>query len=252
MESYILEDINALLTLKKGDSARLNQIKKLCEANEIISISDRKYIERLVTQYIRKTEQVKLETQQKPKIFSVEEPKISTPSDIEKKTVENQLLNKEQIPESLKSEKIRSTSFDLSYNKKILFGIGAISLAIILIVAVAISNNEIQVIENDSQIIKSGTLSGFSIEIDESSYETADIISISGKVASSSGTIRLSIQNENEEVVWEENVNVKKNGEFSTLLISGGAGWENSGKYVLIGEYNELSNEIPFEFIAEK
>jgi hypothetical protein len=252
MESYILEDINALLTLKKGDSARLNQIKKLCEANEIISISDRKYIERLVTQYIRNDEQPKLETRQRPKILTVEEPKIHTSTYVEKKVVENQLLSKVHVPESLKSEKIRSTSLELSYNKKILFGMGAIILAIVLIVVVAIMNNEIQVTEDDSEIIKSATLPGFSIEIDESSYEIADIISISGKVSSSSGTIRLSIQNENDEVVWEENVNIKKNGEFSTLLISGGFGWENSGKYVLSGEFNELSNEISFEYIAKK
>jgi hypothetical protein len=79
MDSYILEDINALLNLKKGDSTRLNHIKQSCEANEIVSISDRKYIERLVTQYIRKPEPVEIKTQQKPKIVSIEEPNISAP-----------------------------------------------------------------------------------------------------------------------------------------------------------------------------
>ena len=79
MDSYILDDINTLLNLKKGDSTRLNHIKQLCETNEIVSISDRKYIERLATQYIRKTEPIEIKIQQKPKIVPIEEPNIATP-----------------------------------------------------------------------------------------------------------------------------------------------------------------------------
>jgi len=249
MDSYILEDIDALLNLKKGDSTRLNHIKQLCEANEIVSISDRKYIERLVTQYIRKTEPVELKTQHKPKIEPIKELSISTPSDFEKKTSEGQLAEV-QIPESSKYEKTRST-FDLSYNKKILFGIGAIILAVILIAAVTIGYDGIQIAEN-SDIDKSTTLPGFSLEVDESSYETADIISISGKVSSSSGTVRLTIQNEKGNSIWEESLGIKKNGEFSTLLIGGGTGWENSGKYTLREEHDGLSNEISFDFTAKE
>jgi hypothetical protein len=251
MDSYILEDINSLLNLKKGDATRLNHIKQLCEDNEIVSISDRKYIERLVTQYIRKTQSVELKTQYKPKIVPIKETNISAPPDFEKKISEKQPFEKVQIPESSKYEKTRSTPLDLSYNKKILFGIGAIILAVILIAAVAIGYDGIQVME-DSDIKKSTTLPGFSLEIDESSYETADIISIAGKISSSSGTVRLSIKNENGESIWEENSSIKKNGEFSTLVIAGGSGWENSGKYILKGEYGEQINEIPFEFIAKK
>ena len=248
MDSYILEDINALLNLKKGDTSRLNRIKQLCEANEIVSLSDRKYIERLVTQYIRKTEQAELKTQHKPKIVPIEEPNIAI-SDFEKKTSENQLVEKIHT-ESSKSEKTLSSPFDLSYNKKILLGIGAIILAVILIAAVAIGNEGIQVTEKPD-IKKSVSLPGFSLEIDESSYETGDIISISGQVSSSSGTVRLSIQNEDGKTIWEENLDIKKNGEFSTLLIAGDSGWENSGKYILRGDYNEISNEIPFDFLAK-
>ena len=249
MDSYILEDTNALLNLKKGDTSRLNRIKQLCEANEIVSLSDRKYIERLVTQYIRKTQQAELKTQHKPKIVPIEELNIAI-SDFEKKTFENQLVEKIQSTESSKFEKTLSAPFDLSYNKKILFGIGAIILALILIAAVAIGNEGIQVTEN-SDIKKSVSLPGFSLEIDESSYETADIISISGQVSSSSGTVILSIQNEDGKTIWEENLDIKKNGEFSTLLIAGDSGWENSGKYILRGDYNEISNEISFDFLAK-
>jgi len=251
MDSYILDDINTLLNLKKGDSTRLNHIKQLCETNEIVSISDRKYIERLVTQYIRKTEPIESKIQQKPKIVPIEEPNIATP-DFEKKTSENQLFEKIQIPESSKSEKTRSTIFELRNRTKIILGIAASVLAVILIVTVGIEYDVGNQVIEDSDIKKSATLPEFSLEIDESSYETADIISISGKASSSSGMVRLSIQNENRKTVWEENVSIKKNGEFSTLLIGGGSGWENSGKYLLRGEHNEMTNEISFEYISKK
>jgi hypothetical protein len=251
MESYILEDINALLNLKKGDATRLNHIKQSCEANEIVSISDRKYIERLVTQYIRKPEPVEMKTQQKPKMMPIEEPNIST-LDFEEKTSENQLVEKIQTPGSSKSEKTRSIPFELRNKTKILLGISASILAVILIVTVGIEYDVGNQVTEEFDIKKSITLPGFSLEIDEASYETTDIISISGKVSASSGIVRLSIQNENGKTVWEENLSIKKNGEFSTLLIGGGSGWENSGKYVLKGVHDEMINEISFDFIAKK
>jgi hypothetical protein len=125
-------------------------------------------------------------------------------------------------------------------------------LAVILIATVGIGYDVENQVTDDSDIKKSATLPGFSLEIDEASYETADIISISGKVSSSGGTVRLSIQNENGKTVWQENLSIKKNGEFSTLLIGGGSGWENSGKYLLRGEHSEMTNEISFDFIAKK
>jgi hypothetical protein len=248
MDSYILEDINNLLSLKKGDASRLNSIKLLCEANEIVSISDRKYIERLVSQYLRKTEPIEPKAP-KPKTIPPIESTVSSPSVVEEKTSEAKSVDKVQISESLKSEKNYSISFDLSYNQKILFAIGAIILAVILISVVVIGYYGDQ-ITDDSDVKNSITLPGFSLEVDGLSYEAGDIISISGQVSDSSGTVRLSIQNENGVLIWEENVETKKNGDFSTLLIAGGAGWENSGKYILKGEHAELINEISFDFIS--
>ena len=252
MDSFIIEDVNALLKLKKGDSSRLNHIKDLCEANEIISLSDRKYIERLASQYLSKFEQKKPKSQDKPKLFPIEE-SISTPQAFETDTskLETDLLKEVQTTEDAGSKKIRSKPFDLSSNKKILFGIGAIVLAIILVATVGIMYDSTQ-IRHDSNT-KSDISAEFSLETDESSYETGDIISISGQISSSSsGTVRLSIDNENSKLVWAENVNIKNDGNFSTLLIAGGTGWENSGKYTLNAEYNELTNQISFDFISKK
>ncbi|KRT60483.1 MAG: hypothetical protein XU09_C0009G0032 [Thaumarchaeota archaeon CSP1-1] len=252
MDSFIVEDVNALLKLKKGDPSRLNHIKDLCEANEIVSLSDRKYIERLASQYLSKFEQKKPKSQDKPRLIPIEE-SISTPKTFETDASKHQtdLLKEVQITEDADSKKILSKPFDLSSNKKIILGAGAIILAIILVYTVGIAYDGTQ-IPYDSDT-KSDTLQEFSLETDESSYETSDIISISGQISSSSsGTVRLSIENENSKVIWAENLNIKNDGNFSTLLIAGGTGWENSGKYTLNAEHEELSNQISFDFIAKK
>jgi len=252
MDSFIVEDVNALLKLKKGDPSRLNRIKDLCEAKEIVSLSDRKYIERLASQHLSKFEQKKPESKDKPRLIPIEE-SLSTPKTVETDASKHQtdLLKEVQITEATDSKKILSKPFDLSSNKKILLGAGAIVLAIILIAIIGIVYDGAK-IPYDSDT-KSDTLQEFSLETDESSYETADIISISGQISSSSsGTVRLSIENENSKVVWAENLNIKNDGNFSTLLIAGGTGWENSGKYVLNAEHEELTNQISFDFIAKK
>jgi len=253
MDSFIVEDVNALLKLKKGEPSRLNHIKDLCEANEIVSLSDRKYVERLVSQYLSKFEQKKPKSQDKPRLIPIEESTVSTPKTFETDAskLQTELLKEVQITEDVDSKKSLSKPFDLSSNKKILFGVVAIALAIILIATVGIGYDGTQ-IPNDSGT-KSDTLQEFSLETDESSYETADIISISGQIlSSSSGTVRLSIENENNKLVWAENLNIKNDGNFSTLLIAGGTGWENSGKYTLNAEHEELTNQISFDFIAKK
>jgi len=251
MDSFIVEDVNALLKLKKGDPSRLNHIKDLCEANEIVSLSDRKYIERLASQYLSKFEQKKPKSQDKPKFISIEE-SISTPKTFETDASKHQteLLKEVQITQDADSKKTLSKPFDLSSNKIILIGVGAIILAIILVSTVGIAYINTQIPYDPDT--KSDTLQEFSLETDESSYETTDIISISGQISSaSSGTVRLSIENENSKVVWAENLNIKNDGSYSTLLIAGGTGWENSGKYTLNAEYEELTNQISFDFIAK-
>ena len=125
-----------------------------------------------------------------------------------------------------------------------------IALAIILVGIVAIGFEGIQLPSNPSSIV-SDSLENYSLETDRSSYEASDIISISGKITSTStGTVKLFIENEKNQVIWTENLNLKNNGEFSTLLIAGGQGWQNSGKYFLNVEYNEFSKEVSFDFIG--
>lgn len=256
MDYFIVEDVNELLKLKKGDSSRLNNIKEACESNEIISISDRKYIERLTSQYLRPTLQKKSKTPDKPKFIPIEEPKDLSReenTDFETNQISNiekpQIYEKSLISENSNEEKI-SKEFNFKPNKKILLAIASIILAFILI-GVIIGNDGIQ-LSNNSEPIPSKTLPDFSLQIDNSKYDASDIISISGKTSSSStGTVRLFIENEKNKLIWQENVNLKNNGEFSTLLIAGGIGWENSGKYFLNVEHDDFTKKISFDFIGK-
>ena len=257
MDSFIVEDVNELLKLKKGDSNRLISIKNACESNEIISISERRYVERLSSQYLRPAVQKKSITQDKPKFIPIEEPKDDTSEkniDFETNQIseigKSQIYENPLIFENSKDEKI-SKGINFSPNKKILLGIATIALALILIGIVVIGNDGIQ-LPNNPGPQQGNTLPDFSVQIDNSKYETSDIISISGKISSSStGNVRLFVENEKNKLVWAENVNLKNNGEFSTLLIAGGKGWEDGGKYFLNVEYDDFTDKISFDFIGK-
>ena len=247
MDSFILEDVNELLKSKKGDSTRLLRIKEACESNELISLSDRKYVERLSSQYLRKPEPKKPD---RPKFRTVEE-------DVSKKTDEFEPEKTHQIEKpyqqkevfvSKKSENFSEKIPSFTINKRIILPLASIVLAIALIAIVASDYDGI-LIQDNPGTMNSDALAEFSLQTDKTAYETSDIISISGKMSSSSvGTVRLFIENEKAELIWAENVALKSDGEFSTLLIAGGQGWENTGKYYLNVEYNEFSNSILFDF----
>ena len=79
----------------------------------------------------------------------------------------------------------------------------------------------------------------------------ADIISVSGSIKSVDGkSVEISIENTSGDKIWREYIDIKNNGQFSTLIIAGGFGWDGSGTYVLKAQHSELENEIKFNFSA--
>ena len=93
------------------------------------------------------------------------------------------------------------------------------------------------------------------IAVDQNKYQRADIISISGDTGSSNGIITLSIEDVNGIKIWNENIKPKSDGNFSTLVIAGGGGWENNGAYTLKAVAKDtsgdsLQTEIKFQFVA--
>ena len=216
MNDSLLDDVKALLDKDFGDDRILKQICRACENNEVISNYERNYVRKLAEKHLgRRPEVVQTQTsvEEKPVIPDVVIPE--TPS-----------VQKTQI---FQPEPPRISSSN-SKNSKIMLGIGGIAL--VIIIAVAASFSGISDVNPTKVQIPTNISDGLSIQTDLSSYDKKDIISISG-TSDTSGTVNLSIENKNNELVWAEQVSLKSDGRYSTLAIAGGPGWESSGTYTL-------------------
>ena len=216
MNDSLLDDAKALLDKDFGDDRILKQICRACENNEVISNYERNYVRKLAEKHLgRRPEIVQTQTsvEEKPIIPDVVIPE--TPS-----------VQKTQI---FQPEPPRISSSN-SKNSKIMLGIGGIAL--VIIIAVAASFSGISDVNPTKVQIPTNISDGLSIQTDLSSYDKKDIISISG-TSDTSGTVNLSIENKNNELVWAEQVSLKSDGRYSTLAIAGGSGWESSGTYTI-------------------
>ena len=229
MTDPLLDDVKSLLDKDFGDDRILKQICRACEHNEIISNYERNYVRELAEKHLGK----------KPEF-------TPTPSVADKPFVPDV-----QIPEIQPIQQTQSfqaevprISYSKSKNKKIMFGIGG--LALVIIIAAAVSFNVLPTGTTINTPLNNTPLS-LSIQTDLESYNKKDLISISG-VSTSIGTVNLSINNQNNELVWTEQLSLKNNGQFSTLAIAGGSGWENSGTYtILVDDGKEIkSNTFSF------
>lgn len=252
MDSFIIDEVDELLKLKKGESNRLNQIKQLCEAKKLIPISDRKYVERLASQYLYKKEEVKIKDQNFQNIQSEQNMTHEDLPKNEKEIVTNKetaQIIEEPVPPSRTEKAEKSSLFILISNKKIVLGIAAIVLSIVLISVVVYNGNMISFPEIEEKPPSTNLVPPYILLVtDEPSYMKEDIISISGESNPIiTGKIRVTIENPEGEVIWAENLQVKDNGEFSTLLIAAGKGWEKSGQYELISKHESLESKVTFD-----
>ena len=210
MTDSLLDDVNALLDKDFGDDRILKQICRACENNEVISNYERNYVKKLAEKHLGRRQEV-IQTK-----ISVEETPIVPDADIPE-TPSVQKIQTFQPPP-------RITSYN-SKNSKLMLGIGGVAL--VIIIAVAISFNGISDVTPTNSIPDT-----LSIQTDLSLYDKKDIISISG-ISDASGSVNLSIENKNNELVWAEQVSLKSDGRYSTLAIAGGPGWESSGTYTI-------------------
>ncbi|MBI2111513.1 MAG: hypothetical protein HYT44_03960, partial [Nitrosarchaeum sp.] len=99
----------------------------------------------------------------------------------------------------------------------------------------------------DGSQIPMDSTSALSIQTDLSAYQKGDIISISG-TSNASEKINLSIENQEGQLVWSEQISVKSDGRFSTLAIAGGSGWDKSGTFTIKVENNLETKSKTFSF----
>ena len=222
-------DIDDLIRLDRGDTKRLRNIRDVIKHDNFITSVDKKYVESLISAYLRNQ--------------SLDGSEVN----IKSRTV---VELKDNVKPTGRETTSSSSLFSGSNNKKlgILAGVAAV-IAIVVVVGFSASTDQID-ITTVSDIIPSSTPQ-IIINVDGSSYKTADIISVSGSIKSADGkSVELSIENTSGDKIWREYIDIKNNGQFSTLIIAAGFGWDDSGTYVLKAQHNELENKIKFSFSA--
>ena len=221
-------DIDDLIRLDSGDTKRLRNIRDTIKHDNFITAVDKKYVESLISTYLKN------------------QPLDATEVNVKSRTV---VESEDSVkPTDQKTSSVTGSMFSGSNNKKlgILGGIAAV-IALVVVVGFSASTDQTNAIIS-SDIIPTSSQQ-IIINVDESSYKNADIISVSGNVKSTNGeSVELSIENTSGDKIWREYIDIKNNGQFSTLIIAGGFGWDDSGTYVLKAQHNEIENKIKFSF----
>jgi hypothetical protein len=236
MSDPILDDVHALLDKEFGDKRILEQILRAAQNNEVISNFERNYVRKLAEKHLGKKPPIEKIIPEKIKQTA---PHVAIPTT---PTVENP----QTVQTFTAPPKITKSN---SKNTQIMLGIGIVVLIGIIITAVSLSgfSDTSPTIKSPNQTPKSSK--SFSIQTDFPSYQKGDIISISGKTNLSPGNqINLSIANSNDDLVWSEQVNVKKDGVFSTLTFAGGSGWEKTGTFTITAESDSEETKNTFSF----
>lgn len=237
MVDFLLDDVKELLLKDIGDPIILTRIQRAAERGEVISVYERQYVKKLAYSHLRKKPE-----QEPTKTIVIPE---SNPSVFPQKENQKPIITKSQRNQTFVS-KIPNEK-----KTKIAFAIGAIVLAIILVVGISQSNiGELDSGDDaSSSILAPSKTTGLILKTDVTSYGKGDIISISGSSNPSLGsTVKLSIQNPSGSVIWSEDVKIKSSGEYSTLTIAGGSGWETGGKYYLKAEHGTITKEVTINF----
>ena len=225
-----ITDLDNLIKEHHGDVKKLREIRDTIKHDNFITTVDKNYVESLITTYLKNQ--------------PLEKPLHGKQPDIKSKL--------QQKPTVKSSYPKTNSSFSFSSNKK--FGILGGAAAVIAIIAVLgfTSINQDSAIDS---VLSSTPNNPLLITVDQNKYQRADIISISGDTGTSNGMITLSIEDANGIKIWNENIKPKSDGNFSTLVIAGGGGWENNGAYTLKAVAKDTSGdslqaEIKFQFVV--
>ena len=220
-----LTDLDDLIRYRHGDVKKLREIRDTVRHDNFITTDNKNYVESLITMYLKNQPFDKSLSSQRP-------------------VTKIKLQSK---PTTSSSDSKSNVAVSFSPNKKlgVLAGVVA-AIAIIVIVGFS-ATNQTDIIDSTLSSISEPLL----VNVDQTTYQRADIISISGNSKSASTqSVELSIENTNGVKIWKENINPKNDGQFSTLVIAGGGGWENDGTYILKATHSNLASEIEFKFFT--
>ena len=217
-----MSELDDLIRSGYGDKNKLRNIRETIKHDNFITTDDKKYVSSLITKYLR--------NQPLEESDSFEEEYVD-----EAESTSQKLASKGQPQTSL------------SVNTKLIIPIAIVAVVAIIAVVGFSAMNQGGVTD---PVVSSTPNNPLLINLDQSTYQKADIISVSGDTNSQSKSIELSIENSNGVKIWSESITPKNNGVFSTLIIAGGGGWENGGDYLLKVVQGDLKNEAKFKFVA--
>jgi len=227
-----ITDLDDLIRHRHGDVKKLREIRDTVRHDNFITTEDKNYVESLITVHLknqpldkslpRKQPDTKIKLQSKPTTSSLDSAKV---------VIQQQM-----------SQAVGSSTFSSNKKLGIFGGVGA-AAAIAIIMYATLSGGGF----GDAT---TGSAVSLLVNVDQTTYQRADIISISGDTNSYTKSVELSIENTNGVKIWKEVINPKNDGQFSTLIIAGGGGWENNGIYTLKAVQNDLASEIEFKIIA--
>ena len=217
-----ITDLDDLIRYNHGDVKKLKEIRDTVRHDNFITTDDKNYVESLITTYLK-----------------------NQPLDRSSSPKQSDAKIKLQAKPTTSSSSKSDSASNFSSNKKIgIFSGVAVAISIIVIAGFAVTDQT-----DTTDFVLSTTTDPLSVNVDQSTYQKADIISISGVSSSNAEPIEVSIENTNGVKIWYEIIN-PNHGEFSTLVIAGGGGWENGGVYTLKVKQDDSANKIEFKFVA--
>ncbi len=220
-----LTDLDDLIRHHHGDVKKLREIRNTVRHDNFITTEDKNYIQSLIDEHLKNQPLEKSSPRRQS------EPKIK-------------LQTKSKTSDSYSPSNF---TFNFSSNKRVgILAGAAAAIAIIVIVGFTAINQDDMI----SSAVSSTPNNPLLVSVDQTQYQRADIILISGDSASDRASITLSIENTNGVKIWKEDIKPKNNGNFSTLIIAGGGGWENDGAYTLKAVQDNFVKEVQFKFVA--
>ena len=220
-----ITDLDDLIRHHHGDVKKLREIRDTVRHDNFITTDNKNYVESLITMYLKNQPFDKSLSSQRP-------------------VTKIKLQSK---PTTSSSDSKSNVAVSFSPNKKIGVLAGVVAAIAIIVIVGFSATNQTDIIDSTVSSISEPLL----VNVDQTTYQRADIISISGNSKSASTqSVELSIENTNGVKIWNENINLKNDGKFSTLVIAGGGGWENDGTYTLKAEQGDLANKIEFKFFS--
>ena len=227
-----ITDLDDLIRHHHGDVKKLREIRDTVRHDNFITSENKNYVESLITMYLKN----------KPFAKPLPRQQSDTKIKLQSKPTASSLDSARVVIQQQMSQAVDSSTF--SSNKKfgIFGGVGA-AAAIAIIMYATLSSGGFEDAATGSAV-------SLLVNVDQTTYQRADIISISGDTNSYTKSVELSIENTNGVKIWKETINPKNDGQFSTLIIAGGGGWENNGVYTLKAVQDDLVSEIEFRIVA--